>query len=202
MLLDSLCPKDFIQIGEACYHIGNNENINWKNANSICKSVGAQLAEFKTTTEYHGVVEFLSNNQKYSKFSYWLGGLNPGLLWIWSSSARPVNPNVNLNKFNKAATNSTTELTNSIQNSTVSSTLLGATVTTLQSSKLSDNSNVIDIKGNGRCLNLLYNSTSHNYEYFGQDCNVRHGYLCELQTNRLDNEISRIARVLRLADNF
>lgn len=66
---------------------------------------------------------------------------------------------------------------------------------------LSDKSNTIDIKGFGRCLNLLYNSTANNYEYFGQDCNVRHGYLCELQNKDLDNEISRIAKALRLPGN-
>lgn len=185
--------NEFQRIGESCYHIGGTNQVNWKAANSICRSVGGQLAEFETIAEFDAVISFLQNSiikKESSKLSYWLGGLNPGLLWIWSSSARPINPYVG---NTPAATGS-----NSTQK--IGKDDVNKKPTTIDPLKAE---NLVEIKGNGRCLNVMYNATTDGdggnkkkfkFEYFGEDCNVRHGYLCELQNRDLENEISRASK--------
>lgn len=37
-------------------------------------------------------VENVDNLLVWTGYDYWTGGLNPGLLWIWANSARPVVP--------------------------------------------------------------------------------------------------------------
>lgn len=118
-----------------------------------------------------------------------MGGLNPGLLWIWSSSARPINPFVNLN----AATGNSSNSTQRIEKDD------GAAGNNKKKPSTKAE-NLVEIKGSGRCLNVMYTTTTNesskklNYEYYGEDCNVRHGYLCELQNRDLENEISRASR--------
>ena len=124
----------------------------------------------------------MTKTHKKNKYNYWLGGLNPGLLWIWSSSARPVNPFVNLTSFEKMdgdqmKTNETT------------------TPTTTATEK---GSNAVEIKGNGRCLNLSFNSTSFSFEYYGQDCNIKQAYICELQAQtNISNEITKMMKAVK-----
>lgn len=121
------------------------------------------------------MIAYLEAHAQFHKHSYWLGGLNPGLLWIWSSSARPINPYVNLQAIEASASNSTQKIKEG----------------TPTSEKPSTADNNLEIKGTGRCLNVLYDAVAQNYEYYGQDCNVRHGYLCELQNHDVENEIAR-----------
>lgn len=84
---------------------------------------------------------------------FWTGGLNPGLLWIWSHSARPV---------------------------------LG-------------NSTSAAVPGDGRCLAWVHDAARNHYVYRGQDCALRHRYICEKEEDpeKLSNEVERIARSLR-----
>ncbi|GAB0092901.1 uncharacterized protein DMENIID0001_079530 [Sergentomyia squamirostris] len=172
------CPENFTRAGVNCYHFGINREINWKSANTFCKSMGAHLAEFNSLTEYNDVTEFLLNHHTFKGKDFWLGGLNPGLLWIWSHSARPINPDTNV-----AAVVNSTSLP---QKKPIK--------------KSSGNSGVdlVNIGGSGRCLRLTYNPSSHNYTYFGQECSSRQNYLCEFVDQNLENEISRVSREMLL----
>ncbi|XP_055698720.1 uncharacterized protein LOC129799107 isoform X2 [Phlebotomus papatasi] len=176
------CPENFTRAGGNCYHLGTNREINWKAASSFCKSMGAHLAEFETVGEYKDVTEFLLNQPPFRGKDFWLGGLNPGLLWIWSHSARPINRDTNL----AAVANST-------------STASGKGPKPSKKPPISQTEEkLLNIKGTGRCLRLTFNPSSHNYTYFGQDCSARQHYLCEHMDRNLENEISRISRQLLL----
>lgn len=189
------CPHNFTRIGANCYLFGTQQIVNWKTANNICKSFGAHLAELESLNENSDIIAYLLNHHQLYKGhnNFWLGGLNPGLLWIWSSSARPVNPNVNItmiqnvnhgNKFNstlnKITTNGSTQGTTSH--------------TTMQPNH--DASANLEIEGNGRCLNLVYNAAKHMYKFHGMDCMSKRQYLCEIHDKKLSNEISRISKQL------
>ncbi|XP_028157384.1 nuclear polyadenylated RNA-binding protein NAB2-like [Ostrinia furnacalis] len=91
---------------------------------------------------------------------WWTGGLNPGLLWIWSHSARPV-------AHNATAGNATAP--------------------------------AATIVGDGRCLALVHDPALATYAYRGQDCSLRHHFVCELPEDKakLSNEIERVSRELR-----
>lgn len=92
---------------------------------------------------------------------FWTGGLNPGLLWIWSHSARPV------------VTNSTSASSSSTQ--------------------------MVTIVGEGRCLAWVYDPAVNTYVYRGQDCALKHRYVCEKEEDKakLSNEIDRVSKMLR-----
>lgn len=149
------------------------------------------MAELETIEEYHDVVAYLLNNHNYRGKDYWLGALNPGLLWIWSNSARPVNPNTNLTTFNKPASSdnvNTTKITN----------VSNATITQAPVTSSPFPTNGMEIKGTGRCLRLSYNPSLYTYNYTGQECQSRFHYLCEYKEKSLSNEISRLAKELNL----
>lgn len=159
------------RIGEHCYHIVHTPSTDWQAANAMCKSKsnGAQLLEFDSYKEYYDVGLYLKNNKKYKKHNYWLAGLNPGLLWIWSSSAKPIN-----SFKNELSTDKSDAITID-----------------------SKDTNLTDIQGSGRCLSYSFNSTSKNYIYFGQNCNLKMGYLCKVFDLTVENEISRLAKNLK-----
>lgn len=94
-----------------------------------CKANGARLAEFERAKDFNTVQAHLLNTLGNEKVQLWLGGLNPGLLWIWSSSAQPVT------MFNDTSVAPTDKNTN------------------IQTNKGAD------IAGKGRCLNLRSNDT-------------------------------------------
>lgn len=91
---------------------------------------------------------------KFTGGDFWTGGLNPGLLWIWSHSARAVAAN---------------------------------------------NTNTDTVVGEGRCLAWVTDPARNTMVYRGQDCALRHRYICENEEDKtkLGNEISRVARQLR-----
>ncbi|KAL7302438.1 hypothetical protein TKK_0005090 [Trichogramma kaykai] len=82
------CAKNFTRVGQFCYHMSNRE-YDWKSSASLCRAMGGNLVEFESIEENQDVVAMLQSDKKIRK-SYWTGGLNPGLLWIWAASARPV----------------------------------------------------------------------------------------------------------------
>lgn len=84
------CPKDFTRIANSCYHIETKIPADWQTASMRCKANGARLAEFEKSKDFNTVEAHLMNSLGNEKVQLWLGGLNPGLLWIWSSSAQPV----------------------------------------------------------------------------------------------------------------
>lgn len=109
--------------------------------------------------------------------------LQTGLLWIWSGSGRPVNPNANLSTFaNK--TDSINKVPVKVLNQSGSKN--ETTLTT----------GFPEILGDGRCLRLSYNPSLFNYGYTGHDCSGKQHYMCVILNKSLDNEIKRIAKEL------
>ncbi|CAG9804244.1 unnamed protein product [Chironomus riparius] len=180
------CPKNFTKINTDCYHIGAKDRVDWKSAALKCKSLGAILAEFEKIEKYQDVVAHVLSNQDLRGHDFWIGGLNPGLLWIWSTSARPVNPNANITSItnkNEAVTKIPAKVLNA-SNSTK------AELPTISS-------NFPEISGNGRCLRLSYNPSLFSYGYTGHDCSTKHYFMCVIHDKSLDNEINRIAKELK-----
>ena len=107
-----------------------------------------------------------------------------GLLWIWATSARPVNPNANLTSFSnktEAITKVPVKVLNQASNKNE---------TTLTSK-------FPEILGDGRCLRLSYNPTLFNYGYTGHDCSAKQHFMCLILDKTLDNEIKRLAKELK-----
>lgn len=156
--------------------------VNWKSANSACRALKANLAEFEKVAENEDIVAYLLNQAKLRGKDFWLGGLNPGLLWIWSNSAKPVNPKTNLTSIAMGVVDPSINAIDPNHFKAVESIL----------------QNTDEIKGLGRCLRLSYNSTKHAYSYYGQECTSRHHYICEKADKTLDNKIQKIARSLNL----
>ncbi|KFB45856.1 AGAP002625-PA-like protein [Anopheles sinensis] len=198
------CPQNFTQVHDRCYHFDIERGLNWKSASTMCKSYGAHLAEFETIAEFQDVVAYILNNPVNRGKDFWLGGLNPGLLWIWANSAKPVNPNTNLSSI--------TGTTKKSQPLTTPATPVDTTngggddgdgAAKKQGTKIVNNASkhpTLEITGNGRCLRLSYNSALYTYGYRGEDCSAQFNYVCELKDKTLDNEISRIAKELKLND--
>uniref|UniRef100_A0A182K969 C-type lectin domain-containing protein n=1 Tax=Anopheles christyi TaxID=43041 RepID=A0A182K969_9DIPT len=196
------CPQNFTQVHDRCYHFDIERGLNWKSASTMCKSYGAHLAEFETVAEFQDVVAYILNNPVNRGKDFWLGGLNPGLLWIWANSAKPVNPNTNLSSIatnakpgSKGTATKTTNLSNN--NGTDAS---GATKI-VNNNPSASKQPTLEITGSGRCLRLSYNSALYTYGYRGEDCSAQFSYVCELKDKSLDNEISRIAKQLKFADD-
>lgn len=206
---------NFTRVGNNCYLFVTNQLANWKTANTVCRSYGANLAELEGLNENNDMTAFLLNHQQLlngHSGSFWLGGLNPGLLWIWSSSARPVNPNVNLNQIHnstsqsvvshiapKASTKIDHNSKKAIVNKKGSSTNATKTDThkeSTETSKTIKTDEDFKIEGDGRCLGLTYKSNKQVYHMYGLDCTSQQKFICELPQDHIDNEIDRIAKKL------
>ncbi|XP_055636491.1 uncharacterized protein LOC129775599 [Toxorhynchites rutilus septentrionalis] len=190
------CPDNFTRVHDICYHFGIERGLNWKSASTLCKSYGGHLAEFETSTEFQDVVAYILNNQANRGKEYWLGGLNPGLLWIWTQSAKPVNPNTNLTSITAGSKMSTSSSSTTTTTSKPDSKREGIKIVNNKPQKQMEP--ILEITGSGRCLKLSYNGALYTYHYTGQDCSSRYNYICELKNKSLDNEISRIAKQLEL----
>jgi hypothetical protein len=107
-------------------------------------------------------------------------------LWIWATSAKPVNPNANLNltSFNKKS-----ETINKVPVKVLNQAA-NKTETTLTT-------DFPEIRGDGRCLRLSYNPSLFNYGYTGHDCSAKQHYMCTILDKTLDNEIKRLAKELK-----
>ncbi|EGK96832.1 AGAP002625-PB [Anopheles gambiae str. PEST] len=198
------CPQNFTQVHDRCYHFDIERGLNWKSASTMCKSYGAHLAEFETVAEFQDVVAYILNNPVNRGKDFWLGGLNPGLLWIWANSAKPVNPNTNLSSITSSGSNKpgskgtvSTKPTNLANNGTE----VPSGGTKIVNNPSASKQPTLEITGSGRCLRLSYNSALYTYGYRGEDCSAQFSYVCELKDKSLDNEISRIAKQLKLADD-
>lgn len=155
------------------------------------------MAEFEEKFELKQVVKYLLEQSTDKGKEFWLGGLNPGLLWIWSNSARPINANTNLTlaatttKLSLAATQKSTE------SETVQKVKRDDKTNNKQfQSGGNSTANYDDIKGTGRCLRLSYNAKKERYQYAGSDCSTRQYYLCEFEDKYLENEIDRVSKAL------
>ncbi|KAG5680100.1 hypothetical protein PVAND_009626 [Polypedilum vanderplanki] len=179
------CPKNFTKVGKDCYHFGIKERTDWKTAALKCKSLGGSMAEFDKIEKFQDVVAYVLSHQDLRGQDFWLGGLNPGLLWIWSTSAKPVNNNANLTAITSSKTESVTKIPLKVVNNHIQN-------------KTDTSSKFPEIKGDGRCLRLSYNPTLFNYGYSGQDCATKQHFMCVILDKSLDNEINRIAKELKL----
>lgn len=90
------CPDNYTRVGQFCYYFSTRD-YDWKSSASLCRGIGGNLVEFETIQENQDVVAFLQSEKKVKGKSYWTGGLNPGLLWIWAASARPVHQDTKQN---------------------------------------------------------------------------------------------------------
>lgn len=100
------CPTNFTRVAHDCYHfnIATGRELDWKAANKFCKKIGGFLAEMESIEDNQDLVTFIQATQQLRGRDFWVGGLNPGLLWIWSNSARPVAaPGSQNNKENPSA---------------------------------------------------------------------------------------------------
>lgn len=79
-------------MGEACYHFSA-EPADWKAASLACRALRAHLLELESAAERLAVGAALRADERLRGAAAWTGGLNPGLLWIWAHSARPVADN-------------------------------------------------------------------------------------------------------------
>ncbi|XP_066994806.1 oxidized low-density lipoprotein receptor 1 [Anabrus simplex] len=86
------CPSNFSRVGRNCYHFSRRE-YNWKTASAFCKTLRGNLAEFESAGENQDIIAYIQTHSDLRSKDYWTGGLNPGLLWIWSNSARPIGSN-------------------------------------------------------------------------------------------------------------
>ncbi|KAF7279768.1 hypothetical protein GWI33_006753 [Rhynchophorus ferrugineus] len=86
------CSENFTRVGKNCYMFASaaGREYDWKVASKQCKKAGAVLAEMETIEENQDVIAHIQSNSHLKGKDFWVGGLNPGLLWIWSNSARPV----------------------------------------------------------------------------------------------------------------
>ncbi|GAB1866190.1 C-type lectin domain family 2 member D3 [Camponotus japonicus] len=83
------CPANYTRMGKNCYYFSNRD-FNWKSSASLCRGMGGHLVEFDTIEESQDVITGLMSDSKLKGKNFWTGGLNPGLVWIWANSARPV----------------------------------------------------------------------------------------------------------------
>ncbi|XP_053969736.1 uncharacterized protein LOC128871738 [Anastrepha ludens] len=190
------CPTNFTRISDNCYYINSQQQVNWKTANSACKGLNAHLAEFEKVSENEEIMAYILNQPQHRGRDYWLGGLNPGLLWIWSNSAKPVNPNMNLTSIAILHANNTESNTIDVDGDDKDKNK------DEEDSSINENilNNTVEIEGQGRCLRLSYNPAKHIYNYYGQECTSRHYYICETEDKTLDNKIKKITRELKLFD--
>ncbi|CAG9576337.1 unnamed protein product [Danaus chrysippus] len=87
------CPGNFTRVGSSCYSVSSVPR-DWKDASLACRASHAALLELDDDKQKKVVLAWLLADKERRGVDYWTGGLNPGLLWIWSHSARPVNGSV------------------------------------------------------------------------------------------------------------
>ncbi|XP_050684709.1 uncharacterized protein LOC126979442 isoform X2 [Leptidea sinapis] len=83
------CESNFTRVGEECYW-WSSETADWKGASIACRKRHAALLELRSDKQHKVVVSKILADRQLKGVDFWTGGLNPGLLWIWSQSARPV----------------------------------------------------------------------------------------------------------------
>lgn len=111
--------------------------------------------EYESAEEENVLTASIQVDPTFRGKDYWTGGLNPGLLWIWSNSAKPV-----------------------LHNS-------------------SQPTGVKNIEGNGRCLLMGFQPPTRSYRYKGEDCSLRHYFICRYLENSTGRQLERLERALK-----
>lgn len=163
--------------------------MNWQSANNLCKSMNAHLAEFEEKIELKQMTKYLLAQSPDKGKDFWLGGLNPGLLWIWSNSARPINANTNLTLAAAQAKSDDSSVQKVKRDDSAAAKQINDDSTTTTAT-------YDEIRGSGRCLRLSFNAKKGRYQYMGHDCSARQYYLCEFEDRQVENEINRVTRSL------
>ncbi|CAG4976819.1 unnamed protein product [Parnassius apollo] len=96
------CAANFTRAGGACLH-WSAEALDWQAAARACRRLHAALLELPEPAQRRRLVSHVLADNQLRGNDFWTGGLNPGLLWIWSHSGRPV-------ESNKNATNSSSSI--------------------------------------------------------------------------------------------
>ncbi|XP_034841024.1 uncharacterized protein [Maniola hyperantus] len=86
------CPKNYTRVGDTCYS-WSEVALDWKGASVACRKARAALLELTDDAQRKTLYSRLLSDKQLRGNDFWTGGLNPGLLWIWSHSAKPVEPN-------------------------------------------------------------------------------------------------------------
>ncbi|XP_048005442.1 uncharacterized protein LOC125241148 [Leguminivora glycinivorella] len=152
------CVANFTRVGDTCYHFSA-AGADWKTANLACRKLRSNLLELEAEPERRQLLAHLLSDHKIKALDWWTGGLNPGLLWIWSNSARPVSGGTGAAGAAGAAGN-------------------------------------VTVVGDGRCLALVHDPAARSYVYRGQDCGLKHRYVCEKGEDKakLSNEIETVSK--------
>ncbi|XP_031770030.2 uncharacterized protein LOC113522431 [Galleria mellonella] len=93
------CKANFTRVGGTCYYFSS-EAADWKRANLHCRKLRGNLLEFDSDAERKQVLSAMLSDKRLRGDDWWTGGLNPGLLWIWSHSAQAVLGNATNNTSN------------------------------------------------------------------------------------------------------
>lgn len=141
--------------------------------------MGGHLAEFEEKVELKQVTKYLLESSEKGN-DFWLAGLNPGLLWIWSNSARPIEAQ-DRNLTVSAAQAKKDGVVQKVKRED-------------SAKQLVEPPTYEEIKGSGRCLKLSYNTKKGRYQYRGDDCSARSNYLCEFEDKQVENEINRTSK--------
>jgi len=95
---DDHCAEDFFSLNRTdlsspCYHIDGkvDDRKSWQEAVTSCQKIGAKLAEPQSASEMKLLSSYLLTRSNQIGGSYWTGGINPGLLWLWAISGNPIN---------------------------------------------------------------------------------------------------------------
>lgn len=89
---DSCLASNFTRIGDRCYHfsVWRGLRLHWKDASDSCETMGAKLAEPITRSEFVALTQHLSSSASVIGYSYWIGGLYPGMSWRWVYNGKEV----------------------------------------------------------------------------------------------------------------
>ncbi|CAG9782649.1 unnamed protein product [Diatraea saccharalis] len=146
------CANGFQRVADRCYSLSS-EAADWKAASVRCRKLHAHLLELHGAPQRQALLariladhQFRGHRTDRTGKDFWTGGLNPGLLWIWSHSARPVNDTGDGNAGNNNNSNNNN----------------------------GNDSNGSSIPGQGRCLALVPAPARDTYLYQGHDCALTH----------------------------
>lgn len=92
---ESSCPTNYSKISDTCYYVSvwHDYRAIWKDARAACEGLNGKLAEPLTRGEFLALTQQLSSISSASGFSFWLGGLYPGVSWLWIYAGKKVTLN-------------------------------------------------------------------------------------------------------------
>ncbi|KAK3891598.1 hypothetical protein Pcinc_004515 [Petrolisthes cinctipes] len=88
----SCTNTNFTRVGQRCYYSSATHDYRtvWQDARTACTAMGAKLAEPLTRAEFIDLTQHMALMSTSTGFSYWLGGLYPGVSWLWAYAGEKV----------------------------------------------------------------------------------------------------------------